>query len=209
MNWFSDITQTLVNAHVLSSNTQMSRPASHLPDKRSTFKELLAAVPKDFASCLNFVFSSDAGHLLTSIFSHWRKRTSAQTGISARRYRAGWKTDDLWRVPTQKDAIALGTRGRHWSSSDQNWGKLSCVDYTHMGPVEFPSLTAHTGQKNLPGVPFMLYSRRLRPAASFAPEDRKRCHCSGFEGNLLISGRVHSQRPSNLTTETKSYGDSG
>ena len=68
--------------------------------------------------------------------------------------------------------LPLGKPCRNWPSSDQNWAKLPRFDYTNMGSVAYASLTAHARQKNLPGVPFMLYSRRLRPAALFTPEDR-------------------------------------
>ena len=47
-NCSSDITQTLVNAHKLSSNTQTRKPVTHQQDKRSTMDEMRASAPKAF-----------------------------------------------------------------------------------------------------------------------------------------------------------------
>ena len=48
MNWLSDITQTLVNAHKLSSNSHTRKPVTHHQDKRSAMNEMRTSATKAF-----------------------------------------------------------------------------------------------------------------------------------------------------------------
>ena len=85
----------LVNAHQLSSNTQTRKPVTHRQDRRSTKNEMRASAPRAFMRSTTRPFCAE--QLSTS----YADRKAPEPAFLPKRYRAGWKTDELWRVLSQ------------------------------------------------------------------------------------------------------------